>query len=612
MSRLDKRRRLLLRWTILSGLAVVATIAWALTNRPVDDQAVVPGANVEGITSVLTREAPADVVPFRFRNVTEEVGVRFVHFPAARASQLPEDMGSGVACGDYDGDGFTDLFFVNFSGSIVPGASPGSSPGRSVLYRNVDGRSFVDVTAEAGIEHIGWGLGAAWGDYDNDGDLDLYITGYGENVLYENLGDGTFRDVTIASGTQDSRFSTGCSWGDFNRDGHIDLYVCNYVDFVYKAGMTGVAKRQYDTEQPYTLNPSAYAPLANALFLNRGDGTFENVAEAAGVADPNGRSLSASWADLNNDGWVDLYVANDVSNNGVFLNNRDGTFRDVGAGSLAADYRGAMGIAVADLDDDLDLDLLITHWIAQENALYRNMTLDDLLGPAEGGRLWFMDESAEYGFGQNSLDTVGWATGFCDFANNGLRDLWIVNGSTLEIAEDHSRLEPQRAFLLWNRGPDGFVDVAERACPALAEPMVGRGGARFDYNRDGLMDLVMVRHGDTPLVLKNVTQQTGDWLGVRLRQEGGNTRALGGRVYVTSGGRTRMEEIGSNASYLSQDEEVVHFGLGDSSTIDAIRIVWPDGAEEVHRGVAPNQVLEFVHRAVYPVRTNERPDAPRE
>ena len=159
---MDKRRRLLLRWMILSGLAVVATMAWALTNRPTDEEAVVPGANVEGITSVLTREAPADVVPFRFRNVTEEVGVRFVHFPAARASQLPEDMGSGVACGDYDGDGFTDLFFVNFSGSIVPGAATGSPPGRSVLYRNVDGRPCVDVPAEAGIEHIGWGPGAAW------------------------------------------------------------------------------------------------------------------------------------------------------------------------------------------------------------------------------------------------------------------------------------------------------------------------------------------------------------------------------------------------------------------------------------------------------------------
>ncbi|MCH8969905.1 MAG: VCBS repeat-containing protein [Planctomycetes bacterium] len=471
MAQWNKRHRLLFRWSLVSGVILIATIAWALANRKPGEETVLPGEQVVGLTSVLTRDASGEAPPFRFRDVTAEAGIAFRHFPATRASLLPEDMGSGVAVGDYDGDGYSDLYFVNIAGSVQPGAPQNAKLGKSRLYRNIGSPSadhgtrarFVDVTDEAGVGFVGCGMGAAWGDYDNDGDLDLYVTAFGENVLYQNQGDGTFRDVTQQSGTSDARFSTGCAWADYDRDGDLDLYVSNYVDFVFREADRSAMRRQYDTEQPYTLNPSAYAPQPNSLFRNRGDGTFEEVAAKAGVADPGGRSLSVSWGDWNNDGWPDLYVANDVSNNGVFRNNQDGTFADVGASSLAADYRGAMGIAVADVDDDLDLDLLITHWIAQENALFRNMTLDDVLGPAENGRLWFMDHADEIGLGQSSLDMVGWATGFCDFDNDGLRDLWLVNGSTFETAENHRLLHAQLPFVFWNRGPEkGFVDVASR------------------------------------------------------------------------------------------------------------------------------------------------------
>ncbi len=559
-----------------------------------------------GLTSVLRQTISAEEVPLRFEDVTKSLGLDFQHMPTKRASLLPEDMGSGVACGDYDGDGFTDLYFVNFAGNAIPGAVLDGDAGRSRLYRNVDGARLVDVTESAGVGFVGFGMGAAWGDFDSDDDLDLYVTAYGPNVLYENQGDGTFLDVTKRCGVQDKRFSAGCSWADVDRDGDLDLYVANYVDFVFRPGDRENVKLQFSTEQPFTLNPSSYEPQPNSLFLNNGDGTFVDVADEAGVGNPSGRSLSASWVDMNNDGWVDLYVANDVSNNGVYLNRCGGgggrvTFEDVGPASLAADYRGAMGIAVGDFDGDLDQDLMITHWIAQENALYRNMTLDELIGPSEDGRLFFMDDADSIGLGQVSLDMVGWATGFADFDNDGRRDLWLINGSTIEQAGDHSRLKTQNSFIFWNRGDRGFVDVAAHAAKGLATPGVRRGGAQCDIDRDGRMDLAVVEHGGSGRVLRNVSQTPNHWIRVHLAQTGGNTSAVGGRVYVTVESTTQMLEVGASSSYLSQDELTTHFGLGGARVVDTLRIVWPDGVEEVFTGVVADQELRLTHEARYPV-----------
>ncbi len=589
----DKRRRLLARWTLISTVIVAAAAAWFWATRDHDLEAVRPGDEVAGLTSILARDSGEDATALRFTDVSAETGIDFSHFPATRASLLPEDMGSGVAVGDFDDDGKPDLFFVNFAGNAGPMASVDPEKGKSRLYRNVDGARFDDVTDRAGIDFAGYGMGAAWADFDDDGDLDVYITAFGPNALYENLGDGTFRDVTDKTGTQDARFSAGCSWGDYDRDGHIDLYVTNYVNFVYREADRKVVERQYATEQPYTINPSSYAASPNSLFRSSGDGTFEEVAETAGIDDPQGRSLSASWVDFDNDGWLDLYVANDVSNNGVFRNRGDGTFTDVGPSSLAADYRGAMGIAVADFDDDLDEDILITHWIAQENALYRNMALDEMLGASEPGRIWFMDEADEYGLGQSSLDMVGWATGFVDFDNDGRRDLWLVNGSTLENTADHTRLETQPPFLFYNRGNDGFVDTAARASDTLATPIVGRGGAHVDFNNDGRVDWVILVHGGTPIVLANATPESGHYLRLSLRQPGPNRRAIAARAYVTAGGHEQMAVVGSGSSYLSQNELTLHFGLGRADSIDSVRIVWPDGAEETHRNPPVDRTLTF-------------------
>ncbi|NOT01445.1 MAG: CRTAC1 family protein [Phycisphaerales bacterium] len=598
--RKDKRKRLLARWGLLS-LVFTAAVGGVIAATGLRLGEAVPGAGaqVAGLTSVLARDVGTAAVPIRFEEVAAAMGVNFTHMPSGRASLLPEDMGSGVACGDFDGDGFVDLYFVNFSGQVTPGAPLDAVAGRAKLFRNVRGESFVDVTDSAGVGHVGHGMGAAWGDCDNDGDLDLYVTAFGPNVLYENMGDGTFVDATAQRGVQDARFSSGCSWADYDRDGDLDLYVCNYVDFVYRNEDRGMSRRQYETEQPYTLNPSSYPPEPNSLFRNRGDGTFEEVAAQAGVADPSGRSLSASWVDLNNDGWGDLYVANDVSKNGVFLNLGNGAFQDIGASSLAADYRGAMGIAVADFDNDLDQDLMITHWLAQENAMFRNMTIDPAMGDGADGRVWFMDDADQVGFGQISLDMVGWAAGFCDLDNDGLRDAWVVNGSTLEDRHDTRRLVAQKPFVFWNRGSQGYVEVAARASTVLDRPIVGRGGAQVDFDKDGRMDLIVAVHGGEPLVLRNTSAKVGHWVRVLLRQVGGNTRALGARVYVSAGGTTQMAEVGASSSYLSQDDLAVHFGVGAATQVESLRIVWPDGAEEVHRGVAVDRSWSFEHEGDY-------------
>jgi len=580
---------------------LLLAVALAATSRQERQAVPSAGLGVEGVTSVLRRNAGESQVPLRFEDVTEPMGVRFRHFPGERASLIAEDMGSGVAWGDCDDDGFVDLFCVNTVGSVEPDAPHDSEAGRSRLFRNLEGLRFQDVTDLAGITFAGFGMGAAWGDYDGDGDLDLYVTAFGPNVLYENQGDGTFRDVTETRGVQDTRFSSGCSWADYDRDGDLDLYVCNYVEFERREGDRAWKDPHY-ADQPYTLNPSAYAPQRNSLFRNNGDETFTEVAAQAGVADPNGRSLSASWVDLDNDGWPDLYVANDISWNGVFRNRGDGTFEDIRASSLAADYRSGMGLAVSDFDNDLDQDVFITHWIAQENALYRNMILDQASVDVDGGRLWFVDTADEFGLGQIALDMVGWAAGFCDFDNDGWRDLWMVNGHTFERTDDRRRLVAQAPFVFWNRGSErGFLEVAAKSCSRLAEPFVGRGGAAADFNGDGRRDLALLLHQGPLILLGNATPAPGHYLRLHLRQAGGNTSALGARAYVTTGGVTQMGEVGSSSSYLSQDELTLHFGLGTSGTADSLRIVWPDGAEETHTQLTVDQELRFVHAARYPL-----------
>ncbi|MDC0935793.1 CRTAC1 family protein [Pirellulales bacterium] len=605
-SRLNKRYVLILRWLVPSLIgASILGLAVVYTSGRIDPSAPNSDGTISGLTSSLSRNVTPDMVRFQLTDVSESTGIDFHHFPSPRHSLLPEDMGSGLAWGDYDNDGDSDLFLVNFCGAILapvpenPPQEQSFAQGRCALYRNDGNGRFTDVSRRAGVNYAFYGLAAAWGDYDNDDDLDLYVSSYGANTLFRNNGDGTFVDVTAAAGVGDPRFGAGCAWADYNNDGRLDLYVCNYVDFELRNEDRDRMSRQFGSEIPYTINPSTYPPQANLLYRNKGDGAFENVANETGVANQSGRSLGAVWFDFDDDGWIDLYVANDVSSNGVFRNRGDGTFADIGARSLAADYRGAMGLAVGDVDRDGDLDLFVTHWLAQENAYFENMLSLGYTHDDGSPNLFFMDSADEHGLGQISLHMVGWATGFVDFDNDSRLDLWVVNGSTMEMSDDNSRLVPQRMHVFRQESTEGFFEMGTLVCPQLDVPFVGRGGAHADYDNDGRMDLAVMVHGGHPILLHNESVDVGRWIVVRLRQIGANTHAVGAKVTVRTGDVVQTAQVGADCSYLSQSDTDLHFGIGQSEMVDELTIHWPDGFQQSLQNVDANQLVSYTHTPQY-------------
>ncbi|VAW42492.1 hypothetical protein MNBD_GAMMA01-982 [hydrothermal vent metagenome] len=597
---MNKRQKLILHWSLYFIIGVIALVALAtLTEFGKDPAARNDDGSIAGLTNILDRSVTEGMKRFNFTDVSESAGIVFQHFPATRESLLPEDMGSGVAWGDYDNDGNVDLFLVNFKGSIN---SQGTENilGRHALYQNQGDDTFVNVTEKVGLTAQSFGLAAAWGDYDNDDDLDLYISNYGANSLYRNDGDAGFVDVSQPAGIADTGFGAGIAWGDFNRDGLIDIYVCNYVEFINDSSKKGVMQQQYATEIPFTINPSSYDAAANRLYKNNGDGTFTDVAKLAGVDNIDGRSLVAAWFDFDADGFQDLYIANDISSNGVYHNQGDGTFADIGASSLAADYRGAMGLAVGDYDNDDDLDLFVTHWLAQENALFRNNTSLNWKDDKGNKKIFFIDEAEIMGLGQISLKTVGWSTSFTDFDNDGLLDLWVVNGNTLQQEQDNSKLQPQQMHLFRQQQDGGFYQVADYAGVGINQPFVGRGGAQADYNNDGKMDLAIVRYGETPLLLRNTAKsENNNWIKFRLRQTGKNTRALGARIKIKTAELWQIAEIGSQGLYLSQNDTDIHFGLGNHTVVDEVTITWADAKTKHYKNISINQTIKLTHTPKY-------------
>lgn len=545
-----------------------AALLVAVLSRSDEGPVYRPGQDIDGLTRSLSRTAPEDAPQIAFSEVAEASGIVFRHFPGVRESVLYEDMAGGMAWGDYDADGDADLFLVNF----VKGSDAASAAFGNRLYRNEGTGSFTDVSKESGLALSEMGSAAAWGDYDADGLLDLWTTAYGQNRLFRNDGDGEFREISTSAGLSGfTGFWTGVSPGDYDRDGDLDVYVTGYVKYEDRVS-TGFS-RQYEVEQPASLNPSSFPAERNLLFRNDGAGRFTEVAAAAGVDNLAGRSLSAAWADLNGDGHLDLYVANDVSDNILFLNNGDGTFEDVSHTTGVADYRGAMGLGVGDWDRDGDQDLFITHWIAQENALFDNLlihTTDHAYG------LRFSDIADRKGLGQSSLDYVGWATGFFDFDLDGREDLFVVNGSTFQMSGDPTRLIAMRPLLYWNAGTDrGFYSLD--AGPGFGEPAVGRGGGVADYDGDGDLDILMMDHGGAARLLRNDSPETGGWLRVALEGPAGNTAGLGAVVRVHSAGETQTRQVGAQASYLSQHDPALVFGLGNASGVDSVTVDWVTG-----------------------------------
>ncbi len=588
---MTRRRRLL--FLTSGGAFVFLVLATAALGWRRQVQTYQPGEDREGITSELARNLPANYPRVTFTDVTRQTGIEFHHFSGKRSSQLPEDMGSGAAWGDYDNDGWVDLVVANEVGPLtIADSERRQSPARARLYHNDHG-TFSDVTDKAGMDFRGWEMGAAWGDYDNDGNIDLVLTAYGRNVLYHNNGNGTFTDRSLVSrvGVPEG-FWTGASWGDYNRDGFLDLYVTGYVK--YKRPDNVGAQSRYDIENPASINPASFRPERNLLFRNNGNGTFTEVAAAAGVADVTGRGLSAAWVDLDGDGWLDVYVANDQSDNALFRNLGNGKFTDISHSARVADYRSAMGIAVGDWDNDGAQDLFLTHWLAQENALYTNQ-LSESKKRVTGGdvsKLTFMDEADRFGLGQISLDFVGWATSFIDYDNDGKVDLFIVNGSTLQDRSDSTHLVPMRNQLFWNQGRRaGFFDVSLVAGATFGKEFVGRGAAFADFDNDGDEDVFIVNHGGPGILLRNDGGNRNHWLQVEVRGAKSNRQGIGATVRVVVGDTTQTRQIGAQSSYLSQNSLIETFGLGAAAQADTVEVRWPAGARVVRADVSSNQRL---------------------
>ncbi|MEE9169269.1 MAG: CRTAC1 family protein [bacterium] len=591
---LPRRKRLVVITAAFASLFVllVAVFIWVLV-KP--EKPYRPGEDIEGLTADLARSIPPDYPRITFVDVTREAGIDFQHFSGLRSTQLPEDMGSGAAWGDYDNDGWPDLFVVNQVGPLTMTAEEvGSSEAHCALYHNNGNGTFIEVSEWAGVDYRGWGMAAAWGDYDNDGWIDLFVSSYGENVFFQNNGDGTFTDVTAKTGLGGYKgFWAGASWADFNRDGFIDLYVTGYVKYTHKDDKK--VSKQYDVEVPTSINPSSFEPERNLLYRNNGNGTFTEVAEKAGVLDLQGRSLSAVWCDFDEDGWADLYVANDVSDNVFFRNLGNETFEEISHAAWIADYRGAMGLAVGDWDLDSDTDMFITHWIAQENALYNNQRAQlAVYGNAGQNAVRFIDEADRRGLGQIALDYIGFGTFFFDYDNDGDLDLFVANGSTFQEKEDPTLLIAMEDQLFWNRGADdGFYEVSAVSGAYFKSKFVGRGAAFADYDNDGDVDIFIANNGGPAVLLRNDGGNQNNWLQVSLRGAQSNSQGVGATIRLVVGGNVLIRQVGAQSSYCSQNSLIEHFGLGSRTFADTLEVNWPSGIQQRSYDIPANQTIRL-------------------
>jgi hypothetical protein len=588
---LPQRLSLVVKCSLISvGVLAFAALIFLIT-RP-DAKPYLPGEGVEGITRSLDRSTPSDHPRIQFVDSAREAGVNFLHFQGTRSTQLPEDMGSGAAWGDYDRDGDLDLYACAISGPLNEDPRTlGHSPIHNSLFQNQGDGHFVEKALETGVGLHAISMAAAWGDFDNDRNLDLAVTTFGTVYMFKNCGNGTFIDVSNKLGTDRFEgFWTGVAWADYDRDRDLDLYVCGYVQYQYDPADLDKSTFQYKAAVPFTLNPSSYPPSSNLLFRNEGD-SFKEVAKTAGVDNPSGRSLSAAWCDFDGDGWPDLYVANDVSDNVMYRNLGDGTFEEVSHKAWVADYRGAMGLALGDWDNDLDIDIFITHWLAQENALYDNTRR--FLGESNGEpTMLFYDVADQTGLGQIALQYIGWGCSFLDYDNDGRQDLLVVNGSTFQEETDPSKLVPMRNLLFWNRGPeDGFFELGELTGTGFSKARVGRGAALADYDDDGDVDAFILVHGGPALLLRNDGGNRQNWLKVRVAGKGHNYSGVGARLELRTAEITQCQVIGSQPSYMSQNALEAHFGLGALERIDKLTVFFPCGQVEELTDIPANQTI---------------------
>ena len=521
---------------------------------------------------------PTDDTP-SFADAASRAGLVFTHVNGATGQYyMAENLGPGVALFDYDNDGDLDVFFVQGGSLDAPG--PGKAGPSCRLFRNdlstrggKPSLTFTDVTDRAGLALRTYGMGAAVGDYDDDGDLDLFVTAFGPDTLFRNNGDGTFTDVTAQAGVSDPLWSTSAAFLDYDRDGDLDLFVANYLGFSVASNKVchdPLGARDY-------CSPRAYRPVPDRLYRNEGNGRFTDVTAEAGITKADGAGLGVATGDYNGDGWIDLYVANDATPNQLWINRHDGTFSDEGLLSGAAvnamgNPEGSMGIASGDFDADGDEDLFVTNIIGETFALYVN-----------DGRGNFEDARVRSGLAAATAAFTGFGTGWIDYDNDGWLDLFAANGAVNVLESQRGQPLPfkMRNQLFRNVADGRFVEVSAAAGPAFAREDIGRGAAFGDLDNDGDVDIVVTNNAGKAALLINETRSRHHWLQVRLAQPSGNRFAFGATIRIERAGRPALvRRVRTDGSYLSASDALAHFGLGDSAEVGAVIVQWPDGARE--------------------------------
>jgi hypothetical protein len=514
----------------------------------------------------------------QFTDVAAAAGIRFTHYKGAKGvPTILEEAGPGVCVGDFDSDGWPDIYFVNGRDLYGRGVTV-----RNALYRNNGNGTFTDVTDRAGVGGTGYGLGCVWGDYDNDGHPDLYVTQYGRNVLYRNRGGGMFEDMTAKARVDGMDFGTlfhsGATFFDYDRDGFLDLYVGGYARFLPNSRRT--CRLGPDVES--SCLPQAYGGTAPVLYHNNRDGTFTNVTKSAGMYRADGVNLSVAAADYDNDGWPDLFVANDGIEAFLYHNEHNGKFKEVGVptGMALTDSGSriaAMCLSLSDYDNDGNLDLYMSDFQFAGDHVWRN-----------DGKGSFFEVTERLGIAAPTKRVLSFGGGFFDFDNDGWVDLFIANGHVYDAVE---RIFPGVTYkqintLFRNTGNDRFEEITKTAGPGFSTPHLGRGAAFLDFDNDGRLDVVVANNGDPPLLLHNTGQPGNHYLNLRLAGISSNRDALGARIHIRAGGVDQIREVAGGGSYLSQSDLRAHFGVGASTRVDLIEIAWPSGRKEKFSNIA--------------------------
>ena len=529
-------------------------------------------------------KTPPISVPVRFTDIRQTAGITFQHDNTFTAEKnYIETMGNGLGWIDYDQDGLMDLYFVQTA--ETEWYKP-PHPLRSALYHNNGDGTFTDVAEKAGVGAEGhYGQGVAVGDYDNDGYPDLYVTGYNRGVLYHNNGDGTFTDVTAKAGVGDQgQWSTSAGWFDYDKDGYLDLLLCNYIDWSPKnnfyCGEHRPGYRAY-------CHPDNYRGLRLKLYHNNHDGTFTDVSEKSGIGIPEVKGMGVVLADFNNDGWTDVFVANDTWPNSLFINKKDGTFEDISfmsgvAASEDGKYEAGMGADAADVDGDGWFDIYVTHLDFELNRLYRN-----------NHDQTFDDATYSSAMGNKAVLLSGVSTKLFDYDNDGWVDIFQVNGSMLDnISLYHSEetfMEPKLMFR--NLGQGKFEKVSELLGPDFMKPVVGRGSAVADFDNDGDLDIAISVSGGYPQLLRNDGGNANNWLEVMLVGTTSNRDGVGAALKLVSEGFTQHQQRKGGMSYMSAHDPRVHFGLGQRKSIERLEITWPSGTVDKLTSLPINQII---------------------